>query len=74
MANQTEVRTDKITVPQRMNETQVKALAMQKAQYKVRGGKSISELHLGDSSPVTGDQGSEVEWSYSYHVVQTSEG
>jgi len=36
MANQPEVRNDKITVPQRLDINHVRALALQKAQAKVR--------------------------------------
>ena len=71
MANQPEVRNDKITVPRRLPINHVRALALQKAQAKVRrGNKVVSDLQLGDGNPVGGDQGTEVEWSYSYQVVQ----
>lgn len=70
MANQPEVRNDKIIVPQRLTTTHVHALAMQKAQAKVRKGNKVSDLQLGDGNPVGGVQGADVEWSYSYQVVQ----
>ncbi len=70
MANQPEVRNDKITVPQRLDRNHVRALALQKAQAKVRKGNTVSDLQLGDSNPVGGDQDHHVEWSYSYQVVQ----
>ncbi|RAU96288.1 hypothetical protein DQP58_10360 [Mycobacterium colombiense] len=66
MADQPEVRTDKITVPQRLDANHVRALAMQKAQHKVRRGHKVRDLHLGDSNPVGGQ---DVEWSYTYRVV-----
>ena len=71
MANQPEVRNDKITVPQRLTTTHVRALALQKAQAKVRRwGNEVSDLQLGAGTPVGGSQGTDVEWSYSYQVVQ----
>jgi len=70
MANQPEVRNDKITVPRRLPIYHVRALALQKAQAKVRKGNKVSDLQLGDSNPVGGSQGTDVEWSYSYQVVQ----
>ena len=70
MANQPEVRNDKITVPQRLDINHVRALALQKAQAKVRKGNRVSDLQLGDRYPVGGDQDPKVEWSYSYQVVQ----
>jgi len=70
MANRPEVRNDKITVPQRLDINHVRALALQKAQAKVRKGNKVSDLQLGDSNPVGGDQDPNVEWSYSYQVVQ----
>ena len=33
-------------------------------------GNKVSDLQLGDSSPVGGNQDLNVEWSYSYQVVQ----
>lgn len=66
MADQPEVRSDKITVPQRMDANHVRALAMQKAQHKVRRGHRVSDLQLGDSTPVGGDN---VQWSFTYRVV-----
>jgi hypothetical protein len=69
MASQPEVRHDKITVPQRMSVNHVLALAMQKAQAKVRKGSRVADLQLGDGNPVGGEQGTDVEWSYSYQVV-----
>ena len=75
MANQPEVRNDKITVPQRLPIYHVRALALQKAQAKVRrGNKVVSDLQLGDGNPVGSDQGTDVEWSYSYQVVQKPAG
>ena len=65
MANQPEVRNDKITVPQRLDRNHVRALALQKAQAKVRKGNTVSDLQLGDSNPVGGNQDPNVEWSYS---------
>jgi hypothetical protein len=71
MANQPEVRNDKITVPRRLDINHVRALALQKAQAKVRKGNKVSDLQLGDSNPVGGNQDDpNVEWSYSYQVVQ----
>jgi len=70
MANQPEMRNDTITVPQRLSEIHVRALALQKAQAKVRKGNMVSDLQLGDGNPVGGSQGTDVEWSYSYQVVQ----
>jgi hypothetical protein len=71
MANQPEVRNDKITVPQRLLPIiHVRALALQKAQAKVRKGYKVSDLQLGDGNPVGGNQGTAVEWSFSYQVVQ----
>jgi hypothetical protein len=67
VANQPEVRNDKITVPQRLPINHVRALALQKAQAKVRKGNNVSDLQLGDSNPVGG---ADVEWTYSYQVVQ----
>jgi hypothetical protein len=69
MASQPEVRNDKITVPQRMPKIHVRALALQKAQAKVRKGNTVSDLQLGDGDPVGGNPGTDVEWSYSYQVV-----
>lgn len=66
MADQPEVRNDKITVPQRMDANHVRALAMQKAQHKVRRGRRVSDLELGESNPAGGQ---DVEWSYTYRVV-----
>lgn len=66
MADQPEVRSDKITVPQRLDANHVRALAMQKAQHKVRRGHRVRDLQLGDSNPVGGQ---DVEWSYTYRVV-----
>jgi F0F1-type ATP synthase beta subunit len=66
MADQPEVRNDRITVPKRLDANHVRALALQKAQHKVRRGRKVSDLQLGDSNPVGGDS---VEWSYSYQVV-----
>ena len=75
MANQPEVRNDKITVPQRLPINHVRALALQKAQAKVRrGNKVVSDLQLGHGNPVGGSQGTDVEWSYSYQVVQKPAG
>jgi hypothetical protein len=73
MATQSETRNDKITAPRRMSETHVHALAMQKAQAKVRRGNVISELQLGEGNPVGGNHGNDVEWSYTYTVVQAPE-
>jgi hypothetical protein len=70
MANQPEVRNDKLTVPQRLPINHVRALALQKAQAKVRKGNKVSDLQLGDGNPVGGNQGTDVEWSFSYQVVQ----
>ena len=70
MANQPEVRNDKITVPRRLPIYHVRALALQKAQAKVRKGYKVSDLQLGDSNPVGGKHGTEVEWFYSYQVEQ----
>ena len=67
MANQPEVRNDKITVPQRLPINHVRALALQKAQAKVRKGNNVSDLRLGDGNPVGG---ADVEWTYRYQVVQ----
>jgi hypothetical protein len=66
MADQPEVRNDRITVPKRMDANHVRALALQKAQHKVRRGHRVSDLKLGDSNPAGGDN---VEWSYSYQVL-----
>jgi hypothetical protein len=74
MADQPEVRNDKITVPQRLPINHVRALAMQRAQAKVRKGNKVSDLQLGDGNPVGGNQGTDVEWSFSYQVVQKPEG
>ena len=70
MADQPELRHDKITVPQRLPINHVRALAMQRAQAKVRKGNRVSDLQLGESNPVGDSQGTNVEWSYSYLVVQ----
>jgi hypothetical protein len=43
---------------------------MQRAQAKVRKGNRVFDLQLGESNPVGGSQGTNVEWSYSYLVVQ----
>jgi hypothetical protein len=67
VANQPEVRNDKITVPQRLPIHHVRALALQKAQAKVRKGNNVSDLQLGDGNPVGGG---DVEWTYGYQVVQ----
>jgi hypothetical protein len=69
MANQPEVRNDKIRVPQRLPIYHVRALALQKAQAKVGKGNKVSDLQLGDGNPVGGNQGTDVEWSFSYQVV-----
>jgi hypothetical protein len=34
----------------------------------------VSDLQLGDGNPVGGNQGTDVEWSFSYQVVQKPEG
>jgi hypothetical protein len=52
-----------------MSVNHVLALAMQKAQAKVRKGSRVADLQLGDGNPVGGEQGTDVEWSYSYQVV-----
>ena len=71
MADQPELRHDTITVPQRLPIPHVRALALQKAQAKVRrGNKVVSNLRLGHSNPVGGKHSTEVEWSYSYRVEQ----
>lgn len=70
MSSQPEVRSDKITVPQRLPVGHVRALALQKAQRKVRRGHTVADLQLDDSKPVGGNEGSDVEWSYRYQVVQ----
>jgi hypothetical protein len=69
MPNEPEVRDDKITVPQRLPIGHVRALALQKAQRKVRRGNRVADLQLGDSKPV-GGEGAEVEWTYRYQVVE----
>ena len=70
MADQPELRHDTITVAQRLPIYHVRALAMQRAQAKVRKGNRVSDLRLGESNPVGGSQGTDVEWSYSYRVEQ----
>jgi hypothetical protein len=74
MPDQPEVRDDKITVPQRLPIGHVRALALQKAQRKVRKGDKVADLQLGDSKPVGGGDGTDVEWSYRYQVVEKPEG
>ncbi|CPR09928.1 hypothetical protein BN971_01667 [Mycobacterium bohemicum DSM 44277] len=69
MTDQHETRQDKITVPRRMPEGHVHALAMQKAQRKVRRGNRVADLQLGESKPVGGGDGTDVEWSFRYQVV-----
>jgi hypothetical protein len=68
MANQPDVRHDKIKVPARLPTHHVEALAMQKAQMKARGAK-VLDLRVDGSSPVGGDQGTDVEVSYTYRLV-----
>jgi len=69
MASQPEVRHDKITAPERMPINHVQALAMQNAQRKVGKGNKVFDLQLGKGSPVGGEQGTDMEWPYSYQVV-----
>jgi hypothetical protein len=72
MADQPEMRHDKITVPRRLPIFHVRALALQKAQAKVRrDNKMVSDLQLGHGNPVGGSQDTDdVEWSYTYQVVE----
>lgn len=68
MVDQPKVRHDKIKVPERLPIHHVRALAMQKAQMKARKGR-VLDLQLGEAYPVGGDQGSDMEWAFSYQVV-----
>lgn len=74
MPDQPEVRDDKITVPQRLPIGHVRALALQKAQRKVGKGNKVADLQLGDSKPVGGGGGTDMQWSYRYQVVKKPEG
>ncbi len=72
MTGQPEVRHDKITAPQRLPKFHVEALAMQKAQRKARKGRVV-DLQLGESHPVGGEHGADLEWSFSYEVVSAGD-
>jgi len=74
MASEPEMRHDKITLPERMSTTQAHALAMQKAHAKAGKGNKVPDLQLGDSIAVGGNQGTDVEWSFSYQVVLAEPG
>jgi hypothetical protein len=69
MADASNVRHDTIVVPARMSPAQVRALAERKAQAEVGDDHVVTFLHLHGSRPVGGDDGTEVEWRYSYHVI-----
>jgi hypothetical protein len=69
MPDASNVRHDTIVVPERMSPAQVRALAQQKAQAQVDDDEVIAFLHLHGSRPVGGENGTEVEWRYSYQVI-----
>jgi hypothetical protein len=69
MADASNVRRDRIVVPESMSQAQVRALAMREAQARVGDGDMVAFLHLHGSRPVGGEHGTEVEWRYSYQVI-----
>ncbi len=68
MADSSNVRHDTIVVPDTATPAEVRALAQRKAQAQV-GDDTVAFLHLHGSRPVGGEQGTEVEWRYSYQVI-----
>jgi hypothetical protein len=68
MADASNVRHDTIVVPARMSPAQVSALAQRTAQAQV-GDDLVAFVHLHGSRPVGGEDGTEVEWRYSYQVI-----
>jgi hypothetical protein len=68
-AEKPEVRHDKIIVPEHMHPNRIHALATQKAQAQVAAGDFVFDVQMGTGYPVGGEQGTDMEWSYSYQVV-----
>jgi hypothetical protein len=69
MADASNVRRDRIVVPESVSPTEVRALALRKAQAQVGDDDMVAFLHLHGSRPVGGEYGTEVEWRYSYQVI-----
>ena len=69
MADGSNVRHDTIVVPETMSPAQVRALAERKAQAQVGDDDTVAFVHLHGSRPVGGENGTEVEWRYSYQVT-----
>ena len=69
MADASNVRHDTIVVPETMSPAQVRALAERKAQAQVGDDDTVAFVHLHGSRPVGGENGTEVEWRYSYQVI-----
>jgi hypothetical protein len=70
MTDTADVRHDTIVVPKDMHIAQVRALAEHKAQAQVAEDERVFDLQLGPTAyPVGGDQGTGVEWPFSYQVV-----
>ncbi len=69
MADASNVRRDRIVVPEGTSQAQVRALAMRRAEAQVGDDNTVAFLHLHGSQPVGGEHGTEVEWRYSYQVI-----
>jgi hypothetical protein len=68
MPDQSNVRHDTIVVSEGMHPAQVQALAERKAHSQAANDEMVVHVHLHGARPV-GDEGTEVEWRYSYQVI-----
>lgn len=65
------VEHDRIRVPEGTSPADVRVLAEQQAHSKVPEDHRVVFLYLHGATPVTGDEGSRVEWRYSYQSVRS---
>jgi len=64
------VEHDRIMVPKAMTPAEVRVLAEQQAKSKLAEGYRVVFLYLHGARPITGDDGSQVEWRYSYQRIR----